>query len=197
MTPIDPTEKYDNLVDRISESYIAGQNRAVQAVNTSLLQTYWEIGQHIVEFEQNGKATAEYGKHLLDRLSKDLNILYGKGFSLSNIKRFRQFYLAYQNSATLSHQLSWSHYVELLKIDDELERSFYEKQSLIENWNVRELIRQKKSSLFLRLAGSQDKEGILKLAQQGKIIEQGKHEALLEEKGLYYAMWRQQIGERK
>jgi predicted nuclease of restriction endonuclease-like (RecB) superfamily len=172
MTPIDPTEKYDNLVDRISESYIAGQNRAVQAVNTSLLQTYWEIGQHIVEFEQNGKATAEYGKHLLDRLSKDLNILYGKGFSLSNIKRFRQFYLAYQNSATLSHQLSWSHYVELLKIDDELERSFYEKQSLIENWNVRELIRQKKSSLFLRLAGSQDKEGILKLAQQGKIIEQ-------------------------
>ncbi|MBS1590280.1 MAG: DUF1016 family protein [Bacteroidetes bacterium] len=172
MTPIDPTENYDNLVDRISESYIAGQNRAVQAVNTSLLQTYWDIGQHIVEFEQNGKATAEYGKRLLERLSKDLNNLYGKGFSLSNIKRFRQFYLAYQNSATLSHQLSWSHYVELLKIDDELERSFYEKQSLIENWNVRELIRQKKTSLFLRLAGSQDKEGILKLAQQGKIIEQ-------------------------
>jgi predicted nuclease of restriction endonuclease-like (RecB) superfamily len=67
--------------------------------------------------------------------------------------------------------LSWSHYVELLKIEDELERSFYEKQTLLENWNVRELIRQKKTSLFLRLAASKDKEGILQLAQKGKIIE--------------------------
>lgn len=171
MAAINEAGKYQNLVGRISESYIAGQKRAVQAVNTSLLQAYWEIGQHIVEFEQDGKATAEYGKRLLERLSEDLSRLYGKGFSLSNIKRFRQFYLAYQNSATVSHQLSWSHYVELLKIEDELERSFYEKQSLIENWNVRELIRQKKSSLFLRLAASQDKEGLLQLAQKGKIIE--------------------------
>lgn len=171
MKPIDNLENYDNLVGRISESYLAGQKRAVQAVNTNLLQTYWEIGQHIVEFEQEGKATATYGKRLLERLSADLTRLYGKGFSLSNMKRFRQFYLTYQNSATLSHQLSWSHYVELLKIDDELERSFYEKQSLIENWNVRELIRQKKTSLFLRLAGSQDKEGILQLAKKGKIVE--------------------------
>src|SRR5690625_1448064 len=97
----------------------------------------------------------------------DLSRLYGKGFSLSNIKRFRQFYLAYQNSVTLSHQLSWSHYVEMLKVDDELERRFYEKQSLIENWTVRELKHQKESSLSLRLAASQDKEGILQLAQKG------------------------------
>jgi len=171
MTAIDRPGNYQNLVGRISESYVAGQKRAVQAVNTNLLQTYWEIGQHIVEYEQNGKTTAEYGKRLLERLSEDLRMLYGKGFSLSNIKRFRQFYLAYQNSATLSHQLSWSHYVELLKIDDELERSFYEKQSLIENWNVRELIRQKKTALFLRLAASKDKNAVLQLAQEGKIIE--------------------------
>ncbi len=108
---------------------------------------------------------------MLERLSADLSSLYEKGFSLSNIKRFRQFYLTYQNSATLSHQLSWSHHVELLKIDDELERSFYEKQSLLESWNVRELIRQKKSSLFLRLAASQDKPGILELARKGRITE--------------------------
>lgn len=164
-------QKYENLVGRISDSYVAGQKRVAKAVNSNLLQTYWEIGQHIVEYEQDGKATAEYGKRLLEKLSLDLTMLYGKGFSLSNIKRFRQFYVAYKNSATLSHQLSWSHYVEFLKIDDELERSFYEKQTLIENWNVRELIRQKKSSLFLRLAASEDKEGILKLAQKGKIIE--------------------------
>lgn len=171
MTTPNETGKYRGLVSRISDSYAAGQKRAANAVNTSLLLTYWEIDRHIVEFEQAGKATAEYGRRLLERLSRDLSDLYGKGFSLSNVKRFRQFYLTYQKSATVSHQLSWSHYLELLKIDDELERCFYEKQSLLENWNVRELIRQKKSSLFFRLAASQDKQGIMKLAERGKITE--------------------------
>lgn len=83
----------------------------------------------------------------------------------------RQFYLAYPIGAKASHQLSWSHYVELLKIDDELERSFYEKQTLIERWSIPELIRQKKSSLYLRLAASKDKEGILQLSSQGHIVE--------------------------
>lgn len=165
------TETYQNLVGRISESYLAGQKRAVQAVNTSLVQTYWEIGQYIVEFEQDGKATAEYGKRLLERLSFDLTNLYGKGFSRSNLNHMRQFYKYYPICEKPSHKLSWSHYVELIKIDDDLERSFYEKQTIIENWSIPELKRQKKTSLFLRLASSKDKEGILQLAQKGKIIE--------------------------
>lgn len=136
-----------------------------------MLETYWEIGKHIVEFEQGGRMKAQYGEGLLETLSKDLVSLHGKGFSVSNMQRMRQLYAAYPIYATVSHKLSWSMYVELLKISDPLERSFYEKQSILENWNVRELIRQKKSSLFLRLAASQDKEGILKLAKQGKIIE--------------------------
>jgi hypothetical protein len=107
----------------------------------------------------------------LEKLSKDLSLAYGKGFSLSNLKRMRQFYLVYQNSATLSHQLNWSVIVELLKIEDSMERSFFEKQSFIENWSVRELIRQKSTSLFLRLAASKVKDGILKLTTQGQIIE--------------------------
>ncbi len=164
-------DNYENLVGKISESYIAGQNRAIQAINTSLLQTYWEIGRHIVEFEQDGKATAEYGKRLLERLSTDLSKLYKKGFDRSNLNNMRKLYSYYPICETLSHKLSWSHYVELTKIDNELERSFYEKQSIIENWTVRELIRQKKTSLFLRLAGSQDKDSILQLAKKGKVIE--------------------------
>jgi len=167
----DETGKYQSLVSKISDSYIAGKKRAVQAVNTSLLQTYWEIGQHIVVYEQDGKATAEYGKRLLERLSRDLSNLYGKGFSRSNLNHMRQFYKYYPICEKLSHKLSWSHYVELVKIDDKLERSFYEKQTVIENWSIPELKRQKKSSLFLRLAASQDKEGILQLAQKSKIIE--------------------------
>lgn len=165
------TTTYQNLVGRISESYLAGQKRAVQAVNTSLVKTYWEIGQHIVEFEQDGKETAEYGKRLLERLSRDLTNLYGKGFSRSNLNHMRQFYNYYPICEKLSHKLSWSHYVELIKIDNVLERNFYEKQTLLENWSIPELKRQKKTSLFLRLAASKDKEGILQLAQKGKIIE--------------------------
>lgn len=135
-----------------------------------MLETYWQIGQHIVEFEQGGNIRAEYGKALISSLAKDLSLLHGKGFSVSNVKRFRQFYLAYPIGATLSHQLSWSHVVELLKIDDPLERSFYEKQVQLENWNVREFIRQKNTALFQRLALNKNKGEILKLSAQGQEI---------------------------
>lgn len=166
-----PKTDYQNLVSQIAETYQQGQQKAVLAVNTHLVETYWQIGQHIVEFEQGGEAKAQYGKGLLENLSKDLSLAYGKGFSLSNIKRMRQFFLVYPIGATLSHQLSWSMIVELLKIDDPLERSFYEKQSIIEKWSVRELVRQKNTSLFLLLAASKDKDGILALAKQGQIVE--------------------------
>ncbi len=139
-----------------------------------MTETYWQIGHDIVEFDQGGKMRADYGKALLNNLSRDLNLLHGKGFSRSNVIRIRQFYLAYPKGATLSHLLSWSHMVELLKIDDPLERSFYEQQSASEKWNVRELQRQKKSSLFLRLAAGKDKDAILQLAHQGQVIAQPK-----------------------
>jgi predicted nuclease of restriction endonuclease-like (RecB) superfamily len=83
----------------------------------------------------------------------------------------RQLYQLYPIGATLSSQLGWSHYVELMKIDDPLERNFYEKQTILENWSIRELIRQKNASLFLRLAASRDKDGIMKLSQKGQIVQ--------------------------
>ncbi len=132
-----------------------------------LLETKWLIGQHIVEFEQQGKIKATYGKYLLNSLSKDLSLKYGKGFSRSNVVYMRLLYVRYPISEKPSHQLSWSHYVELLKIADSLERSFYEKQAIEEKWSVPELKRQKKTALYLRLAAGKDKEGILKLAQEG------------------------------
>lgn len=125
-----------------------------------------------MEFEQGGKARADYGKALLATLSRDLTLRHGKGFSRSNVIRIRQFYLAYPKGAKASHQLSWSHYIELMKLDDALERSFYEQQAIREKWSVPELQRQKKSSLFLRLAAGKDKDAILKLAHQGHLIEQ-------------------------
>ena len=95
----------------------------------------------------------------------------GKGFSRSNLTYMRLFYLRFPKSETVSHQLSWSHYFEFLKIDDELERNFYQQQSVKENWSVRELKRHKASTLFHRLALSKDKKGILDLAKKGHIIE--------------------------
>ncbi len=162
---------YKGLVSQISKTYLQGKQKAVSAVNSELVNTYWKVGQHIVEFEQKGQERAEYGSGLLEKLSKDLSLIHGKGFSVSNIQRMRQLYNEYPIYATLSHKLSWSHYVELLKIEDRLERSFYEQQTLIENWSIRELKRQKKTSLFLRLAASKNKEEILQLAKKGQVIE--------------------------
>jgi DUF1016 N-terminal domain len=167
-----PDQGYLTLLQQISDTYPQGRIQAVQAVNTHITQTYWQVGRQIVEFEQGGKARAEYDKALINRLAADLSLRHGKGFSRSNLTRFRQFYMAWPIGATLSHQLGWSVIVELLKIDDPLERSFYEQQTLRERWSVRELIRQKDSALFLRLAASKDKAGILQLAAQGQLVEQ-------------------------
>ena len=166
------TDGYQHLLEQISDTYTQGRICAVQAVNAQITETYWQVGRHIVEFEQGGKIRADYGKALIASLAKDLSLRHGKGFSRSNLIRIRQFYLAYPKGATLSHLLSWSHIVELLKIDDPLERGFYEQQTQLERWSVRELIRQKESALFLRLAASQDKAGILQLAAQGRIVTQ-------------------------
>ena len=83
----------------------------------------------------------------------------------------RQLYMIYSKGAKPSHLLSWSHYIEILKLDDPLESSFYEKQAIRDKWSVPELQRQKKTSLFLRLAAGKDKEAILKLAREGQIVE--------------------------
>lgn len=163
---------YQQLLEQISDAYTQGRVRAVQAVNTQLIETYWQVGQHIVEYEQAGNLRAEYGKALINNLANDLGLRHGKGFSRSNLVYMRLLYQRYPISQKPSHQLSWSHYVELLKLDDELERSFYEKQAIAERWSVPELKRQKASSLFLRLAASKDKAGILQLAAEGQIVEQ-------------------------
>jgi predicted nuclease of restriction endonuclease-like (RecB) superfamily len=163
--------KYQNLIDQIGVLLQQGRQKAAQSVNTILVQTYWEIGRYVVEFEQGGNERAEYGTQLFERLSKDLTNAHGKGFSRSNLVYMRKLYLSFQIRETLSHILTWSHYFEILKAENELEIGFYTKQCEKERWSVRELKRQMKSSLFERIALSKDKEGVLKLANQGHIVE--------------------------
>lgn len=163
--------EYQTLLNQISTTFLQGQNRAVRAINTTILETYWQIGEHIVEFEQVGKSKATYGNRLLQNLSKDLTMQVNRGFSHSNLIRMRQFYQEYPIYATVSHKLSWSHYIELIKIDNVNERQFYENQAVHENWGIRELRRQMETSLYLRLAMSKDTEGILQMHKKGNIIE--------------------------
>lgn len=161
------TQSYSDLVANIGQTLKEGRSTALRAVNTSLVATNWKIGQHIVEFEQYGKERAVYGDNLLNRLSHDLTLAYGKGFSRSNVAQIRQFYLRFPKIQTLSGQLSWSHYVEILKAEDELAIQFYAKQCEKESWSVRELKRQMKSCLYERLALSRDKEAVLTLSKDG------------------------------
>ena len=163
--------KYQSLVEHIGVLLHDGRLKAVQSVNTILVNTYWEIGRYIVEFEQKGNEKAEYGSQLFERLSKDLSLAYGKGFSRSNLVYIRKLYLAFPICETLSHILTWSHYFEILKADTDLEISFYSKQCEKEKWSVRELRREMNSMLFHRIALSKDKEGVLKLAREGHSVE--------------------------
>ena len=110
------------LIERIGSTYQTAKSKIISAANTQMLIAYWEIGKFIVEFQQGGKIRAEYGKALLENLSKDLSLRYGGGFSRSNLNYMRLLYNKYPKSETLSHKLSWSHYYELLKVEDDLAR---------------------------------------------------------------------------
>ncbi len=170
MTELRKNIDYKQLIAKIGNTYQSAKSKIVSAVNTEMLHAYWEIGKDIIEFEQSGKQKAEYGKQLLENLAKDLWLRHGKGFSRSNLNYMRLLYSKYPICETLSHKLSWSHYYELLKVDDDLAREFYEKQAIAENWTIRELRRQKKTGLFHRLAVGKDKSKILELSRQGQII---------------------------
>lgn len=170
MSKLIENKGYEELINNIGSIYDKAKTNVVSAVNIEMLNAYWKIGRFIIEFEQDGNIKAMYGKELLLQMSKDLSFRFGKGFSRSNLTYMRQFYNKYPICETVSHKLTWSHYFELLKIDDDLARNFYQKQAISENWTVRELKRQKQSGLYHRLALSQDKEGILELAKKGQII---------------------------
>ena len=171
MDKLPENRKYPNLLNDIGALLEKGRHTAARQVNTILVETYWQIGCRIVEFEQKGNQKAEYGSVLLKQLSIDLKLKHGKGFSKSNLYLMRVFYLKYEKFQTLSGKLNWSKYCELLSVSDNLARSFYEKQCINENWSVRELKRQINSSLFERVALSKDKAGVLKLAEKDHIPE--------------------------
>lgn len=162
--------KYEKLLADIGISIETARQNAVRVINTELVKANWEIGRHIVEFEQHGQERAEYGSDLLARLSKDLGQLYGKGFGRRNVLDMRRFYLVYQKWQAVPAKLSWTHIIALISLSDKNTRMFYEKQAIHEKWSYRELERQIDTSLFERLALSKDKKAVLQLSAKGQII---------------------------
>lgn len=190
---------YGSLVEAISQAHEQTQRQATQAVNIALTLRNWLVGYHIFEYQQNGQDRAKYGEKLLENLSKDLRKV-GKGFTKRSLEMFRQFYLTYPITKSLISQfnlnlsnpssvemtrfdwqdddyfkqlfkkLSWTHFIELMRVEDNLKRAFYEIQTLQNTWSVRELKRQIDSLLYERVGLSRDKEGVLKLAKTGEIF---------------------------
>ncbi|MFV0346797.1 MAG: DUF1016 N-terminal domain-containing protein [Bacteroidales bacterium] len=172
----------NNLYNQVSELLHIAQTQVVRTINRTMTQTYFEIGRLVVKDEQGGSERAEYGKAVLKDLAQKLTKEFGKGFSEVNLKNMRKFYLTYSISQTLSaklqssdnkdkapellirqtasaeFKLSWSHYLFLMRIDNENERKFYEIESEQNNWSLRELKRQFNTSLYERLALSRDKD---------------------------------------
>ena len=176
-----PDSDLMQLADRIVAVIEQGKQQLAISINQTMKSTYWNVGRHIVEFEQQGNARAKYGSSLLSRLAKILRARVGRGYSHPNLNNMRKFYLMFPILQTsdksvlpnfqMSEKLTWSHICELITIDDPLEREFYLNECVAAGWTVDALHRQKESGLFMRLALSKDKKGVMELAQKGQQIQ--------------------------
>ncbi len=142
---------YPTIIGEIKKIVQNARQSSYAAVNAAMLRAYFEIGEKLVEVEQKGKERAEYGEGLLEEISRKLNAEFGKGFDSSNLRRIRRFYLAYGKWEAVSPKLAWSHYCELIKIENETKRRYFERYAISENLGVRDLKRQMYSLYYERL----------------------------------------------
>ena len=164
-----------DIYQEIHDLLHKARQNIISNVNSTMTKTYFLIGKRIVEEEQNGNKRAEYGKKLMKTLSEKLTKEFGKGFSETNLEQMRKFFKVYGIPQTLSEEfqfnLSWSHYLILMRMEDINARNFYEIEAFENNWSLRELKRQVNSSLYERLVLSKDKEKVKELSVKGQIIE--------------------------
>jgi predicted nuclease of restriction endonuclease-like (RecB) superfamily len=142
----------------------AARKKAYAAVNTAMVEAYWQIGKRIVEEEQQGQKRADYGTYLMKELAMRLSEEFGKGFSIANLKNFRQFYLTFpdcEKSYTLCSQLSWSHLRLIMRIDNPLARQFYQTEAAQQRWSVRQLDRNIHSLYYERLLSTQNRQSLI------------------------------------
>jgi len=159
-------EKTSNSVyNQIKEILLTARKKAYSAVNFTMVEAYWHIGKQIVEAQGNSER-AEYGKQLLKYLSERLTQDFGKGFDESNLRYIRQFYLVFPICDALRHELSWSHYRLIMRVNNEKNRNFYIDECIKSNWSTRQLERQINTHFYERLLASQNKDAVAAEIQQ-------------------------------
>ena len=168
-----------NLYESVRNVLDIAHRNVYSAVNSKMVTAYWEIGRLIVEEEQNGTVRADYGKQVLKELSGKLTVEFGRGYSIANLRNFRQFYLVFPEICnplsgtdsklpirqTLSSELSWSHFCLLIRVENQVAREFYMKEASQQNWSVRALDRQISTLYYERIISSSDKTPVKEEAE--------------------------------
>jgi predicted nuclease of restriction endonuclease-like (RecB) superfamily len=162
-------EKQENFLSDAVAIVEKGRQSAYASVNQAMIATYWQLGKHIVEFEQGGAERAEYGTELIAKLSTELTAKFGKGYTARNLRNFRQFYLIFPQQEiwhTRVPNLTWSHYRHLLRVENDIAREWYLKEAAAEQWSVRTLDRNISSQYYERLLLSQRNDSVKKEMQE-------------------------------
>ncbi len=145
----------------IRQIILESRKKITQTINIGMVETYWLVGKHIIEEEQNGKHRAEYGKEQIKELAEKLTQEFGSGFDRSNLLRMKNFYLLFPIRDTLCHELSWSHYRHLLRLENPKARDFYVEETITNGWSTRVLNRQINSLYYERLLSSSDRKEVI------------------------------------
>ena len=156
----------EQLFERIRSILTSARQRAYSAVNFAMVDSYWLIGQTIVEHEQHGEPRAGYGKRLLKELASKLTTEFGKGLDERELRKMRQFYLVFKKRDTLRPELTWSHYRRLISIEDEQIRLWYMNEAANAVWSTRQMDRQISTLYYERLMASRDKVPVIHEAQE-------------------------------
>lgn len=154
------------LVANIADYIEKARGQVRQAVNSAMVQNYWQVGRLIVEHEQNGQSRAAYGKQQLQQLSQQLTERLGKGFDVTNLRNMRNFYQTFPKQDALRHELSWTHYRTLLRVENQQARNWYLQEAIHQSWSARALNRQIQKLYYERLLASQDKSLVEQEAKQ-------------------------------
>ena len=157
---------FDGLLGQLRTLIREARQQALRAVDVVQVRTCWGVGRHIVEFEQSGAGRAAYGARLLPQLAERLTAEYGKGFDASNLRYMRLFYQAFPNCDALRHELSWTHYRTLLRVDDPMARGWYMVEAATQNWSTRGLERQIGTLYYERLLASRDRQPVRQEASE-------------------------------
>jgi len=148
-----------NFYNEIRNILLSARNKVYQTANFAMVEAYWNIGKSIID-EQGGNEKAEYGTGLLKELSRQMTNDFGKGFTVTNLKYMRQFYLTFPNGHALCDELSWTHYRLLMKVENDNAREFYMQEAVKSGWSTRQLERQINTFFYERLLSSKNKEKV-------------------------------------